>query len=264
MLAAQLVLRRVGVVDIVGRIAERHVRELPAEHPLDVGQHRGVAAQQAVVAQDPEVARLADRLLRRLRNLVLGLVARRLAVGDRQQPLQLRGIEADQVEVEALVPAARPAPPPAARRPSPPAGRAGCRRSGRPASAPRSRCSNRITGTSASPSLRAASSRPWPARMPAFSSTRIGLVQPNSTIEAAIWSTCASLCVRGLRSYGRRRSIGHSSIRSASATRGPAALGPVLKTNAVMPCWTGAFRGGHDAASSVPGGTQRIALSSWG
>jgi DNA polymerase III epsilon subunit-like protein len=48
--------------------------------------------------------------------------------------------------------------------------------------------------------LRAASNRPWPARMPAFSSIRIGFVQPNSTIEAAIWSTCASLCVRGFRS----------------------------------------------------------------
>ena len=107
MLAAELVLGRVGVVDVVGRIAERHVRELAAEHPLDVGQHRGVAAQQAVVAQDPEVARLADRLLRRLRDLVLGLIARRLAVGERQQPLQLGGVEADQVEVEALVPQPR-------------------------------------------------------------------------------------------------------------------------------------------------------------
>jgi hypothetical protein len=44
----------------------------------------------------------------------------------------------------------------------------------------------RVTGTSSRPSFRAASSRPWPARMPAFSSIRIGLVQPNSTIDAAI------------------------------------------------------------------------------
>jgi hypothetical protein len=43
------------------------------------------------------------------------------------------------------------------------------------------------------------------------------LVQPNSTIEAAMSSTCVSLWVRGLRSYGHNRSIGHSSIRSASA-----------------------------------------------
>jgi hypothetical protein len=57
-----------------------------------------------MVAQDPEIARLADRVLRRFRNLVLGLIARRLAIRERQQALQLRRIEADQVEVEALVP----------------------------------------------------------------------------------------------------------------------------------------------------------------
>jgi hypothetical protein len=103
-LAAQLVLGRVRVVHIVGRVAERHVGELAAEHPLDVGQHRGVAAQQAMVAQDPEIARAADRLLRRFRDLVLRLRTHRLAIGDGQKSLQLRGIEADQVKVEALVP----------------------------------------------------------------------------------------------------------------------------------------------------------------
>jgi hypothetical protein len=91
-------------IHVVRRIAERHVGELAGEHPLDVGQHRCVAAQQAMVTQDPEVARLADRLLRRFRNLVLSVVARRLAVGQRQQPLEFRRIEADQVEGEALVP----------------------------------------------------------------------------------------------------------------------------------------------------------------
>jgi CubicO group peptidase (beta-lactamase class C family) len=67
-------------------------------------------------------------------------------------------------------------------------------------------------------SFRAASSRPWPARIPPCSSTSTELVHPNSTIDAAIWSTCASLCVRGLRWYGRSFSIVQSSIRSASAT----------------------------------------------
>ena len=105
--APELVLRRVGVVDIVGRIAKGHVRELAAEHALDVGQHRGVAAQQAVVAQHPEVARLADRLLGRLRDLVLGTVRLAFAVGDRQEPLQLGRVEPDQVEVEAFVPKPR-------------------------------------------------------------------------------------------------------------------------------------------------------------
>jgi hypothetical protein len=66
-LAAQLVLRRVGIVDIVGRIAEGHA----GEHPLDVGRERGVAAEQAMVAEHPEVAGLADRVLRRFRDLVL-------------------------------------------------------------------------------------------------------------------------------------------------------------------------------------------------
>jgi hypothetical protein len=52
-LAAELVLRRVRVIDIVRRIAERHVGELSVQHPLDVGQCRGVAAQQTVIAQRP-------------------------------------------------------------------------------------------------------------------------------------------------------------------------------------------------------------------
>jgi hypothetical protein len=56
-----------------------------------------------MVAQDPEVARSADRILRRLRYLVLRLLARRLAISDRQQSLKFGSIEADQVEVEPLV-----------------------------------------------------------------------------------------------------------------------------------------------------------------
>ncbi len=42
-------------------------------------------------------------------------------------------------------------------------------------------------------------------------------MKPNSTIEAAICATWSALCVRGLRSYGRSRSIGQSSSRSANA-----------------------------------------------
>jgi hypothetical protein len=87
-LAAELVLGRVGVIHVVGRIAERHVGDLLAERPLDVGQHRRIAAQHPVVAQEPEVAWLADRLLGRLRNLVLGIV-RGSAIGQRQQPFQV-------------------------------------------------------------------------------------------------------------------------------------------------------------------------------
>jgi hypothetical protein len=60
-----------------------------------------------MVAQDPKVARPADWILRRLGNLVVGIVRSSLAVSERQQPLELAGVETDQVEVEALVPEPR-------------------------------------------------------------------------------------------------------------------------------------------------------------
>src|SRR5690606_12639700 len=126
-LAPELVLRRVGVVDIVRRIAKRHVGQLSAQHALDVGQNRGVAAQQAMVAQDPEVARLADRLLRRLRNLVLGLIARRLAPAPPPAPARARRPRPPRPRR----PRARPPAPPARRNP-----RAGRRRRPPPAAAP--------------------------------------------------------------------------------------------------------------------------------
>jgi hypothetical protein len=59
-----------------------------------------------------------------------------------------------------------------------------------------------ITGTSCMPSFRAASSRPWPAMMPFLPSTRIGLVQPNSRMEAAISATCRSEWVRAFLANG--------------------------------------------------------------
>ena len=54
------------------------------------------------------------------------------------------------------------------------------------------------TGTSVSPSCRAASSRVWPARITIASSTTIGWRQPNSFSEAATVAIAASLR-RGLR-----------------------------------------------------------------
>ena len=47
--------------------------------------------------------------------------------------------------------------------------------------------------------FRAASRRPCPAMMPALVSTRIGLLNPNSAMLAAICATCASECVLGFR-----------------------------------------------------------------
>jgi hypothetical protein len=55
-----------------------------------------------VVAEQPEVARFRDGLDRRLGRLVLGRVG--LAIGGCEQRLQLAGIEAQKVEIEALVP----------------------------------------------------------------------------------------------------------------------------------------------------------------
>src|SRR3981189_2628805 len=71
-----------------------------------------------------------------------------------------------------------------------------------------------MTGTSASPSFLAPSTRPWPAMMLPFSVTRIGLVQPHSRIDAAIWLTCSSLWVRALRAYGISLVIGKPSTLS--------------------------------------------------
>jgi hypothetical protein len=48
--------------------------------------------------------------------------------------------------------------------------------------------------------------------MPEFVSTRIGLLKPNSAMDAAICATCASECVLGFRAHGISLSISHSSM----------------------------------------------------
>src|SRR5512144_2927140 len=60
-----------------------------------------------------------------------------------------------------------------------------------------------ITGTASSPSRRAARMRPCPAITSSSSLTRIGMVQPYSTSDAASLATWSSECVRGFRAYGR-------------------------------------------------------------
>jgi hypothetical protein len=102
-LAAELVLGRVGVIHPIRRISEAHVGQRSAEHALDVGEHGGVAAQQAVLAQEPEIARPRDWVRRRLGHLVLGLGRLRPGAFERQQPLELGGVEAEQIEVEPFV-----------------------------------------------------------------------------------------------------------------------------------------------------------------
>src|SRR4051794_26234504 len=73
-------------------------------------------------------------------------------------------------------------------------------------------------------SLRAANTRPWPAIIVPSSPTSTGLVQPHSRMEAAIWLTCVSLCVRAFRAKGINRSIGHRSTWSAGQADFPTEL----------------------------------------
>jgi hypothetical protein len=54
--------------------------------------------------------------------------------------------------------------------------------------------------------------RACPAMISSSAPTRIGFVNPNSRIEAAMLATCSRLCVRGVFARGISRSIGHSSI----------------------------------------------------
>jgi hypothetical protein len=79
--------------------------------------------------------------------------------------------------------------------------------------------SSTITGTSVSPNFRAARRRPWPAMIPALVSTRIGLLNPNSAMLAAIWAICASECVRGFFAQGINLSISHISMCFATACK---------------------------------------------
>ena len=60
------------------------------------------------------------------------------------------------------------------------------------------RCANSMVGTLSNLSFLAARTRPCPAMMPPVSSISTGLLNPNSFIDAAIWATWASSCVREL------------------------------------------------------------------
>ena len=59
------------VVDAVGRVGDHQLRRHAVEQALDVGRHRGVAAEQPVRAEEPEIAGHRDRVLGRLGDVVL-------------------------------------------------------------------------------------------------------------------------------------------------------------------------------------------------
>jgi len=72
-----------------------------------------------------------------------------------------------------------------------------------------------MTGISAMPSCRAASTLAWPAIRPPSSPTSAGVVQPHSLMLAAIAATWASVWVRAFFAYGISRSIRQRSTLSA-------------------------------------------------
>ena len=85
------------VVHVVGLIGEAHVGEFAAQHLLDIGQHRGVAAQHAMLAADPQIAGPADRFGRRLRRIIG--IAVQLGLDD-EQPVEFVLIETGQRQIE--------------------------------------------------------------------------------------------------------------------------------------------------------------------
>ena len=90
-LAAQLVLGRVGIVHVVRRIGEGHAGQFTIQHLLDIGQHGGVTTQHPVLAADPQIAGAADRIGGWLRHLIR--VIDRLELHG-QQPVEFGVVEA--------------------------------------------------------------------------------------------------------------------------------------------------------------------------
>ena len=75
LLAAEFVLHRRAVVHVVRRIAKDHVGQAAGEDLLHVSHLRGIAAQQPVLPENPDVAGNRDCGLRSLRHRVIVCVA---------------------------------------------------------------------------------------------------------------------------------------------------------------------------------------------
>jgi hypothetical protein len=85
------------VFHAIRRIGDHQLRLHPGQHCLDVSGDGGITAEQAVTAEEPDIARHADRDRRQVGRLLgaLGVFARM------QQPVQLGDVESGQVEIEA-------------------------------------------------------------------------------------------------------------------------------------------------------------------
>jgi hypothetical protein len=200
------------VVDQVRRIGGKQDCPRAVHHPDDVLGLGRVAAQQAVLAEQPQIAGARDRVHRRLGNDVFACQAVAL-VERRQQAVEVLALEAREIEIEAsgvqrmqlrrqqfVVPAGE--------------FREAVIRDAVAGTCSGVRCDNRMTGTWSSPRCCAASSRPWPATISPASLTITGAVQPYSTSEAAILATWSSEWMRAFFAYGFSRAIGHCSICS--------------------------------------------------
>jgi len=86
------------VRDVVRRVGQQHVRRLPAQHPRHVGGLGGVAAEEAVAADGPQVAGAGHRHRRRLGDVVRVAGRGRGRVGEQRQQVVLG--EPRQAEVE--------------------------------------------------------------------------------------------------------------------------------------------------------------------
>lgn len=62
-----------GIIDVIGRIAKTQIRLRAVQKPIYIGGNRRIAAQKAVIAEEPEIAGTADRLFLRFGNHILGL-----------------------------------------------------------------------------------------------------------------------------------------------------------------------------------------------
>ena len=92
----------------VRRVCHHQVRLDAAEHALDVGRHRAVAAEQPMPPEQPQIAGLRDRVLWNRRSIVgirqtLGLVREQRAELDLAEAGE-REVEAEHVQVTELKP----------------------------------------------------------------------------------------------------------------------------------------------------------------
>ena len=99
------------------------------------------------------------------------------------------------------------------------------RRPAAPHTPPASSCGVQRSSRSASSSS-SSPARPWPAMITPCSSIRIGLVKPNSWIEALICSSCRLGWVRALRGSGLRPPTVRYSIARASEPTAVSVMNP--------------------------------------